>query len=114
MNRAVVILVLTLVGCGHREAVLAEPVRVMKQVHEWVPSGTPMAEAEKILDAHRFGWTVVTNSPFADSTNATLLVCHPPAVSTQSIHAPQKWSIVLVLTNGNVSTVHLTKGVKDS
>lgn len=110
MKYAAVILMLTLVGCGRQPAILAESVRVMKQVHEWVPSGTPTGEAEKILDAHQFSWTLVTNTSFAESTNATLLlVCHAPPVSTQAIHAPQKWSIVLILTNGNVSSVHLTK-----
>ena len=89
--------------------------RVMKQVHKWVGSGTPIVEAEKILDAHQFDWAVVTNNSLTDSTNATLLVCHPPAPKTQAIPAaPQRWSIVLVITNGNVSSVHLTKPEKDS
>lgn len=114
MKYAAVILMLTLVGCGRRPAVLAEPVRVMKQVHEWIPSGTPAAEAEKILDAHQFNWSLMTNSSFADSTNATLIVCHPAPASSQAIHASQKWSIVLVLTNGDVSSVHLTKAEKNS
>lgn len=114
MKYAAVILMLTLVGCGRRPAVLAEPVRVMNQVHQWVPSGTPTAEAEQILAAHQFSWSLVTNSSFAESTDAALLVCHPPAVSTQATHGPQKWSIVLVLTNGSVSSVHLTKPIKDS
>jgi hypothetical protein len=113
MNYTFVILVLALVGCGRREAVLAESVGVMNHVHEWVPSGTPIAEAERILDAHQFSWTVATNSSFAESTNATLLVCHPPVPSTKPA-APLRWSIVLVITNGNVSSVHLMKAVKDS
>ena len=114
MKYAIVILMLALVGCGRREAVLAEPVRVMKHVHEWVPSGTPIAEAEKILDAHEFSWTVATNSFFANSTNATLLVCHPVVANAHAIPAaPQRWSVVLVITNGHVSSVHLTKAVKD-
>jgi hypothetical protein len=112
MNYAIVILMLALVGCGRREAVLAEPVRVMKHVQEWVPSGTPMAEAEKILYVHQFSWTVVTNSFFGESTNATILVCHPAVANAQAIPAAlQRWSVVLVITNGNVSSVHLTKAV---
>jgi hypothetical protein len=115
MKYAVVILILALAGCGRRAAVLAQPVRVMKQVQEWVPSGTPVAEAEKILASHQFSPTLVRNSSFADNTNATLLVCHPAVAATQAIpEAPPRWSVVLVITNGNVSTVHLIKAVKDS
>lgn len=113
MNRAVAILILALVGCGRREAVLAEPVRVMKQVHEWVPSGTPTAEVENILEAHQFSWTVVTNRSFAGFTNATLLVCHPLVAKSNVVPAaPRSWSIVVVITNGNASSVQLTKAEK--
>jgi hypothetical protein len=115
MNYGIVILTLALVGCGRREAVLAESVRVMKHVHEWIPSGTPIASAEVILDAHQFRWSVMTNSSFADATNATLLVCHPVGARSEAKPAaPQKWSVVLVITNGNVSSVHLAKATKDS
>jgi hypothetical protein len=107
MKYAVVILILALAGCGRREAVLAQPGRVMKQVHEWVPSGTPIAEAEKILAAHQFSWSVVSNSSFADYTNAILLIGHPTVAAVQAIPAaPPRWSVVLVITNGEVSTVH--------
>lgn len=54
-----IILLLALLGCGDRKRELASS-RLSHEIQQWIPDGTPLASAQKILDQHQFTCSVTS------------------------------------------------------
>src|SRR5262245_23701619 len=55
MKALLVILLFAPVGCGQRERVAD---RLQRQVHEWIPTGTPLISAKHIMEQHQFNCAI--------------------------------------------------------
>lgn len=55
----VIILLFAVSGCAHRELLSGEQAEATSQVQRWVPVGTPVADAIRIMERHGFTCMVV-------------------------------------------------------
>jgi hypothetical protein len=56
-----IILLFVITGCTHRELLSGEQAEATSQVQQWVPVGTPVADAIRIMEQHRFTCMVVNH-----------------------------------------------------
>ena len=54
-----IILLFVVSGCAHRELLSGEQAVAASQVQKWVPLGTPVADAIRIMEQHGFTCVVV-------------------------------------------------------
>ena len=59
MRVFVIILLFVVSGCAHRELLSGEQPEVPSLVQRWVPVGTPVADAIRIMEQHGFTCMVV-------------------------------------------------------
>lgn len=50
-------------GCANHERLSVRQSDATTQVRRWVPKGTPLADARRIMEHHGFSCSVVTNGP---------------------------------------------------
>jgi hypothetical protein len=100
MKMLALVLLFAACGCAHRELLSENQVKAISQVQRWVPAGTPVADAQRIMEQHGFSCLPVTN-------RESSLDCDYR--STRSL-----WNPVLVcghasfrLTDGKVSAVQV-------
>jgi hypothetical protein len=105
MKAFAIFLLLAASGCAHRELLSGNQTEAISQVQRWVPVGTPVADARRIMERHGFVCMV-------DDHGATYLDCEYR--SKGSI-----WNPVLVcghasfpVMDGNVSHVHVSTYLK--
>jgi hypothetical protein len=105
MKSFAIILLLAAGGCAHEELPSGNQTEAFSQVQRWVPVGTPVADAMRIMERHGFVCVV-------DDHGATYLDCEYR--SKGSIRNP-----VLVcahasfaVTNGSVSAAEVTTFLK--
>jgi hypothetical protein len=61
MKVFVLILLFAVGGCAHRELLSENEVKATSQVQRWVPVGTSVADAQRIMEQHGFSCLPVTN-----------------------------------------------------
>src|ERR1044071_492669 len=66
------ILVIALFGCSRPEL---PSTRLLRAVQEWVPEGTPLSSAQKIMEEHQFTCTVHSFTNRLMMTNHMEAVC---------------------------------------
>ena len=57
MKALAVILLFALVGCGERERASD---RLQRQIHEWIPAGTPLISAQQIMEQQQFSCSIAS------------------------------------------------------
>lgn len=101
-------LIVALVGCLCAGCVSANPQKFSRQVQKWVPLGTPMAEAGRVMKHHGFDCTLVTkNHPF-NPYGLDYLDCEREQVWMHD------WRVELFLEDGKVSKYGRIKVDEDS
>jgi hypothetical protein len=61
MRVFVIILLFAVIGCAHRELLSDKQVEATSQVQRWVPVGTPVVDAQRIMEQHGFSCAPFTN-----------------------------------------------------
>jgi hypothetical protein len=106
-------IVLAVGGCAHPEKLSEQPAQAAAQIRSWVPVGTSLADAQRMMEQHHFSCSVMTNSSFGDLTNATFLYCDYREANSRLIPTVyQMWKVALILSNGEVSDVRVNTGLK--
>ena len=99
-------------GCAHSEKLSDQPAQALIQIQNWVPVGTPLADARQIMKQHRFSCSEMTNSSFGDLKLADFLYCdYRVADSHVTPVVLTRWQVALVLHAGKVSDVLVTTGL---
>ena len=113
--RAMKILALAIIlaasGCARGDKLSHQPAQAAAQIQIWVPVGTSVADAQRIMEQHQFKCSVMTNASFGDLglTNADFLFCgrsDPDSLITPV--AIQGWRVALILTNKTVSGLRVS------
>ena len=68
---------LLLTGC-----ISTDPVRFARQVQDWVPLGTPVADAQRIMEKHKFICEILDKKPDSPLSVATLICRRKAGVMT--------------------------------
>ena len=105
--RFLFILLVAVVGCSQGERLSAQPAEATAEVQRWVPIGTQVSQARRIMQQHGFSCSLVTNGAFADLRGVDYLYCD----RRESGITQHRWQAALVLVRGKVSAVHVTTGV---
>ena len=105
-------IVLAVVGCAHDERLSEQPTTATAQVEGWIPVGTPVADAQRIMEQRHFTCSMRTNSSFGDLKAADFLYCdRRDSDSDITPIVVRRWQVALVLADGKVSAVRLTTGL---
>jgi len=97
MRFPLLILLLPTVGWLMTGCASSDPVRFESKVREWVPLGTPVPDAERIMERHGFECHRITaNNPF-NSSGIEYLDCDKEQVRFHD------WSARFVVQDGRVS-----------
>jgi hypothetical protein len=102
-------ILLAVTGCSHGEKLSDQPAKAAAQIQTWVPIGTPLADARKIMEQHHFICSTKTNSVFGDLKGIDYLYCDCSASAGWPVQ--QRWQVALVLTNSKVSDVQVGTGL---
>jgi len=105
--RAVFFTLLLLCGCSRSEQLSEQPSVAASQVRAWVPVGTTATEASRIMQAHHFNCSAMTNGSFGPLKQIDYLYCDYRQRGT----VQRRWQAALVLTNGKVADVQVTTGL---
>lgn len=113
MRTITLIMLLALTGCSHSSPPLSgEPAQAASQIQSWVPVGTPLADARRIMEQHQFTCSVTTNGSFGDSKAADLLYCDRSVADSQVTPiVSRRWQVALVLSDGKISAVRVSTGL---
>ena len=103
----------TAASCAHRPAPLSDkPAQAESQIQSWVPVGTPLADAQRIMQQHNFTCSVSTNSSFGDLHGADFLYCDCHfADSGFTPIVYRVWKVALVLGDGKITGVRVSTGL---
>src|SRR4051812_8864835 len=58
--------VLAVAGCTHDERLPEQPAAATAQIRSWIPVGTSLPDARRILEQHHFNCSIKTNRSFGD------------------------------------------------
>ncbi|HUA39215.1 MAG TPA: hypothetical protein VMA35_12560 [Candidatus Sulfopaludibacter sp.] len=104
-----VTVVLVLVGCARSDRLAGQPAQAVAQIQHWVPVGTPLAQAQRIMERHHFACSAKTNSSFGDWKAAGFLYCERRDTDRQvTPMVTRHWQVALILADGKVSAVRVT------
>ena len=104
--------VLAVSGCAHSDNLSDQPAQAASQIQSWVPLGTSLAEAQRIMEQHQFKCSTMTNSSFGNLTSADFLYCDRRDADSQITPTViRRWQIALVLSDGKVSAVKVNAGL---
>jgi hypothetical protein len=98
------IVLLAISGCASNEKLSDRPAEATAQIQRWVPVGTSQADAQRIMEQHRFT---------CYSTNADSLYFDyrlPNSHVTPTVY--QMWMVTLAIDGGKVSGVSVKTGLK--
>ena len=107
MRYLLLILLAALPSCSRAERLSAEPDEATAQVKRWIPVGTSVAHARRIMEQHGFACSLVTNSAFADLRETDYVYCD----RREGSMTQRRWQAALVLVDGKVSGVRVTTGL---
>jgi hypothetical protein len=83
-----------------------------EQVRQWVPLGTTLANAQKIMASHGFTCSVTRNAPWDNQSNVDYLYCDEVwAAPSDFLVMKRRWQVALFLTDDKVSSVYLATGL---
>lgn len=103
--------VLALTGCAQDDELSQQPTQAEAQIRRWVPIGTSLADAQRIMEQHHFHCSMMTNSTFGDFKAAAFLYCDRRVSNTQvGASVLRRWQAALVLVDGKISVVRVTTG----
>lgn len=113
MKSLALVAMVALAGCARHEKLSDQPAKAAAQIQVWVPLGTSVGDAQRVMEQHDFSCSVMTNSSFGDLTNATFLYCDSREANSRLIPTVyQIWKVALVLSDGKVSDVRVNTGLK--
>ena len=99
-------------GCAHDDRLSEQPTTATKQIKSWIPSGISLADAQRIMEQHRFTCSMMTNSNFGNLKATEFLYCD--RYDSDSRITPivvRRWQVALVLAEGNVSGIRVNTGL---
>jgi len=100
-------------GCAHTEKLSDQPAQAASQIERWVPIGTPLTQAQRVMEQHHFTCSVMTNSTFGDLKGIDFLYCDYREANSQLVPVVyQVWQVALVLADGKISSVRVSTGLK--
>jgi hypothetical protein len=101
------IVLVALVSCSRADRLSTRPDQATAQVQGWIPAGTPITQARRIMEQHGFTCSLVTNRGFADLHAADYIYCD----RRESSITQWRWQAALVFSEGKVSAVRVTTGL---
>src|ERR1051326_8813700 len=105
--------VVALIACTKHEQLSRQPAEAAGQIQTWVPVSTALEDAKRVMEQHDFSCSVMTNSTFADVTNATFLYCDCRQANSRLIPTVyQMWKVALIVRDGKVSDVRVNTGLQ--
>jgi hypothetical protein len=92
--------------CSPDQPLSPRPDQAAAQIQSWVPIGTSLVEARRIMGQHQFTCAVMKNSRFADLKDIDFLYCdrHSPGGTL----LVRRWQVALILSNDQISEVRVT------
>jgi hypothetical protein len=105
MKVLVIILLFVVCGCAHQEPLSGEQAKATSQVQRWVPVGTPVADAMRIMERHGFTCMVVDHG-------ATYLDCDYRSSGSMSNPVLVCGHASFPVTDGKVSAVQVSTYLK--
>src|SRR6266567_614408 len=109
MKTLALALVLVVTGCARNERLQEQPAAATSQIRGWIPGGTSLPDARRIMEQHHFTCSMMTNSSFGDLKAADFLYCDrrdPDSRITPIVI--RRWQVALVLSDGRVSDVRVS------
>jgi hypothetical protein len=104
--------ILALAGCAHDEKLSEQPATAVTQIQNWIPVGTSLADAQRIMEQHLFICSTMTNSSFGDLKAADFLYCdRRDSDSRVTPIVTRRWQVALVVADGKISAVRVATGL---
>ena len=97
MKTRTLFLVMALAGCLCAGCVSMDPEKFSQEIKQWVPLGTPSAEAKRIMEHHGFECDIVKQDNMFNPFGSDCLECYRNQVWFHD------WSARFILTNDKVS-----------
>ncbi|MGC4014256.1 MAG: hypothetical protein QM755_07015 [Luteolibacter sp.] len=112
MKPGLIMVALMLAGCSRKELPF-DAKDATREIHRWVPTGTPAADARLIMEKHQFKCAAITHDDFATSDGGVMKGLDHIYCDRVSYEPPveRRWQAVLVLKDGKVSDIHVTTGL---
>jgi hypothetical protein len=112
MKTLALALVLVVAGCARNERLPEQSTVATSKIRGWIPVGTSLADARRIMEHHHFTCSIMTNSSFGDLKATNFLYCdRRDSDSRITPIVVRRWQVVLVLSNGSVSDVRVSTGL---
>jgi hypothetical protein len=106
MRIILILAALFICGCTHSPPLSYDEKEAEAQVEKWVPVGTPLVDAQRIMELHRFKCQLERKSKWRNSRDADLIFCSfdesSPGVNASLI---TRWQVALFLENDKVQSV---------
>jgi hypothetical protein len=90
-------LLLLMAACIFAGCESVKPVRFGEQLQEWVPLGTPVAEARRTMEAHGFDCSLVKKDNPFNHTHTDFLQCDKEEIMLHT------WTAQFLITDDKVS-----------
>jgi hypothetical protein len=104
--------VLAVAGCAHDDRLPEQSAAVTTQIRGWIPVGTSLSDARRIMEHHHFTCSMMTNSSFGDLKGADFLYCdRRDSDSRITPIVVRRWQVALVLSDGRVSDIRVSTGL---
>jgi hypothetical protein len=82
------------------------------QIQQWVPLGTTVMDAQKIMRAHGFTCTVTRHAQWGSQSDVDYVYCDQIWSATNSgLIVRRRWQVALFLTDNKVSSMYLATGL---
>jgi hypothetical protein len=102
------VFVLAVGGCAHGDRLPGQPAEAVARIQHWVPIGTPLADAQRIMEQHHFTCSVRKNSSWGDLKAANFLYCVRKDTDRRATPVVTRhWQVALILADGKVSALRV-------
>ena len=101
-------IILAVGGCAHSDKLSEQPAQAASQIQSWVPVGTALSDAQRIMEQHQFKCSMITNSGFQDLKATDFLYCDRSDSDNQITPIViKRWQVALVCHDGKISAVRV-------